>query len=166
MAVEYAMAGAIVNVEIALRAKCCRDTQPDQVDADREPCEPAGARRVDRFHFSMRKARWPRAAARSRDWFGFLDQHDWNVIAHRILEFARAADQTVLLVIEMQVALAFRARQDVEQFLTQRHRRNPPRTLFLLLRISHRCRRHLPKYQLVERARIGRVHRHFEPESV
>src|SRR5271156_5389257 len=82
-----------------------------------------------------RKASLPRAAVRSRDRFGFLDQHDWNVIAHRILESARAAHQAVLLVIEMQIALAFRAREDVEQFLTQRHRRNPPQTLFLLLSI-------------------------------
>ena len=56
--------------------------------------------------------------------------------------------------------------QDVEQFLTQRHRRNPPRTLFLLLCIRRSRRRHAPHYQLVERARIGRVHRHFELESV
>src|SRR5208337_1520352 len=80
--------------------------------------------------FSSRKAGWPRAADWSRDRFGFLDQHDRNVITHRILESASAADQAVLLVVEMQVALAFRARQDVEQFLTQRHRGNPPGIFF------------------------------------
>src|SRR5258708_11671854 len=35
---------------------------------------------------SSRKAACPRVAVRSRDRFGFLDQHDRNVIAHRILQ--------------------------------------------------------------------------------
>src|SRR5208337_5373013 len=85
------------------------------------------------FIFSLLQAGWPRAAERSPDRLGFLDQHDWNVIAHRILESASGADQAVLLVVEMQVALAFRARQDVEQFLTQRHCGNPPGIFFRLL---------------------------------
>src|ERR1700685_4734958 len=93
--------------------------------------------RASRRSLSSRKAGWPRAAVRSRDRLGFLDQHDWNVIAHRIHESARAADQAVLLLVEMQVALAFRARQDVEQFLTQRHRRNPPSTLLNITRPRH-----------------------------
>src|ERR1700723_470444 len=75
-----------------------------------------------------------RGAGRARDRFGFLDQHDRNVVAHGVLQSARVADQAVLLVVEMQVALAFRARQDVEQFLTQRHRGNPPSTLLSLMR--------------------------------
>ena len=61
MAEQDAMARAIVNVEIALRAKRRRDAKPDEVGADREPCELAGARRVDRFHFFTAEGRTGRA---------------------------------------------------------------------------------------------------------
>src|ERR1700678_1099282 len=56
-AVKYAMPRAIVNVEVALRAKGCRDAEPDEVGSQRDPCELAGARRVDLFHRGRLAAR-------------------------------------------------------------------------------------------------------------
>src|SRR5258708_33516921 len=60
VAVEHAMSGTIVNVEVALCAKCRRNAEPDEVNGDRDPRKLAGARRLDRLDSGKETGRAPR----------------------------------------------------------------------------------------------------------
>jgi hypothetical protein len=53
---------------------------------------------------------------------GFVDQHDRDIVADWVEEFAGRANEPVAGVIELKLTLAFGARQNVEQVLAYRHR--------------------------------------------
>src|SRR5712671_3717268 len=53
---KHAMPGAVVNVEIALLAQRRGDAEAHDVDAHRDPREPARALSVDRFHRELQPA--------------------------------------------------------------------------------------------------------------
>jgi hypothetical protein len=52
---------------------------------------------------------------------GFIDKHDRDIIPYGIYKPAGIADKAVLLFIEHNVALAFRAGQNFEQFIGDCH---------------------------------------------
>jgi hypothetical protein len=53
--------------------------------------------------------------------FGFIDEHDGNIIPDFVQKFALIADEPIFIGIQPELTLAFGASQDIEQFLTQRH---------------------------------------------
>ena len=52
---------------------------------------------------------------------GFINEHDWDIIPDRIHKLAGIADKAVALFIENNIALAFRAGQNFEQFFADCH---------------------------------------------
>jgi hypothetical protein len=54
-------------------------------------------------------------------WFGLIDQHDGNIIPNFVDKFASITDEPVSAGIQPDFAFAFRASQDFEQFLAERH---------------------------------------------
>jgi hypothetical protein len=55
----------------------------------------------------------------SADAFGFVNQHDRNVLFDWVAQFTSFANEAVLFLGQTQVAFAFRACQNVKQILTQ-----------------------------------------------
>jgi hypothetical protein len=55
------------------------------------------------------------------DGFRLIDKHNGNIILNFIQQPALVTDKSILGVIQMDVALAFRACQYFQQFLTDRH---------------------------------------------
>jgi hypothetical protein len=53
--------------------------------------------------------------------FCFIDQHDGDIIPNFIQKLAMITDQPVLSGIEPKLSFAFRASQDLQQFLAKRH---------------------------------------------
>lgn len=60
-------------------------------------------------------------ACLSLNLFSFIDEHYRYVIFDMIEEFARITDETVLLLVQPEIALALWARKDVKEFLLDRH---------------------------------------------
>src|SRR5262245_48372698 len=52
-------------------------------------------------------------------WFCLIYQHNWNVVAHLVDEFARVADELVLVGPVLQLALALRAHQYLQESLVE-----------------------------------------------
>lgn len=52
---------------------------------------------------------------------GFINEHDRNIVPDGIQQPAVVADKTVALFIELDIALAFRAGQNFEQFVADCH---------------------------------------------
>jgi hypothetical protein len=52
---------------------------------------------------------------------GFVNEHDWNIILYRVHETTRIADKTIAAIIQMNIALALRTRQNIEQLFADRH---------------------------------------------
>ena len=59
------------------------------------------------------------------DRLGLFYQHNGDIILDFVAELTRVTYKSVSSICKVNVALAFRARQDLEQFLTYRHRFAP-----------------------------------------
>src|ERR1051326_439781 len=57
----------------------------------------------------------------SLDLHGLVDEHDGNVVLDPVAELAGLADEPVLLRGELEIALALRARENLEQLLADAH---------------------------------------------
>lgn len=55
------------------------------------------------------------------EWLGFLDQHNWDIVADLIEKSAAIANQSVLRAVQVNIALALRARQYFQQFRFNGH---------------------------------------------
>ena len=60
------------------------------------------------------------------EFFRLVDEHDGDVVLDFVKQFALIADESVALFVQVDVALALRTGEDIQEFFADGHGRFPP----------------------------------------